>query len=200
MGARQWPHLPALTMPVTAPARRTPGGHRVTPAVTTAGPFLMWHLGKPDTLPPPWQSCRNHCFKRNILCALQGARCCQPTAAVHETQLQCRWALTLQPACSGGCRHPSIMAQRDTHTPKCFPKAFKSSLWTLPRTPPRSRGSQPQLVGAFSTDAPSHPWNKCVLWAAPGSSCSPKAGRASGGTACPELPQKLGKNSHILSR
>lgn len=136
----------------------------------------------------------------NILCALQGARCCQPTAAVHETQLQCRWALTLQPACSGGCRHPSIMAQRDTHTPKCFPKAFKSSLWTLPRTPPRSRGSQPQLVGAFSTDAPSHPWNKCVLWAAPGSSCSPKAGRASGGTACPELPQKLGKNSHILSR
>lgn len=195
MGARQWPHLPALTMPVTAPARRTPGGHRVTPAVTTAGPFLMWHLGKPDTLPPPWQSCRNQ-ETSSVLSRVPDAA----SPLLLSTRLSSRWALTLQPACSGGCRHPSIMAQRDTHTPKCFPEAFKSSLWTLPRTPPRSRGSQPQLVGAFSTDAPSHPWNKCVLWAAPSSSCSPKAGRASGGTACPELPQKLGKNSHILSR
>lgn len=56
VGGRQRPHLPALTMPVIAPARRTPGGQGVTPAVTAAGPFLIWHLGKLDMLHPPWQS------------------------------------------------------------------------------------------------------------------------------------------------
>lgn len=51
---------------------------------------------------------------KHPLCS-PGCQMLQPTAAVHEAQLQCRWSLVLQPACSGGCRHPSIMAQRDTH-------------------------------------------------------------------------------------